>query len=67
MTKQKNQLVTQELATRVTFAERLGELQSLNAQMHFDAALAARAEFEARLVLHVRARALEVLDAVTGG
>jgi hypothetical protein len=67
MTKQKSQLVTQELATRVTFAERLGELQALNAQLHFEAALAARAEFEARLVQQVRARALEVLDAVTGG
>jgi hypothetical protein len=67
MTKQKSQLVTQEFATSATFAERLGELQALNAQMHFEEALAARAEFEARLVQQVRARALEVLDAVTGG
>jgi hypothetical protein len=64
----KNQTQVAIVETRaVTFAERLAELQSLNAQTHFDAALNARAEFEARLVQQVRARALEVLDAVTGG
>jgi len=63
----KNPIVPIVETRAVTFAERLAELQSLNAQTHFDAALQARQEFEARLVQQVRARALEVLDAVTGG
>ncbi len=69
MSKQTTIVATQDLVLvpRATFAERMEQLRAARAQLHYDAALEARSEFEARLVASVRSRVQEVLDAVTGG